>query len=413
MKYFPKALTLLIPLLIAGLAIAAPSPEDQLDDLKKDIRRERMRVDRAERLEKGILSAVRAYNASIAGIRREITKLNADLKKTDEDITASEAKREELKKLIDAQRVRLSARLRAMYKFGAPGLAELILSAGSYSDLDRRHKYFEELAKLDQSLLDSYRANTLQLESLEVQLKDKRVELHAVRKQKASQQVRLLEEREGKKELLRDIQEHKELHMKALAELEAASRRLNGLIARVDKPKPRPPPPPEPVERDPGTPDEPVEKREPVENILQPPVSEERGFELARGKMCMPARGSIIKTYGTKVNPRFKTRTFHKGINIGANSGSRIRAIYNGEVVYAGWLKGYGNLIILKHEGSYYTLYAHVQKIYKAKGAIVKTGQTIGTVGETGSLEGPSLYFEIRHHEKPLNPSKWLNRSCG
>ena len=91
-----------------------------------------------------------------------------------------------------------------------------------------------------------------------------------------------------------------------------------------------------------------------------------------------------------------------------AAEGTTIMAVYPGHVLYTGWFRGYGNLIIMDHGGEYYTLYAHAADIRVAEGDEVRQGQTIGTVGDTGSLQGPRLYFEVRHEGKPQDPAQWL-----
>jgi len=115
-----------------------------------------------------------------------------------------------------------------------------------------------------------------------------------------------------------------------------------------------------------------------------------------------------VSAFGAQVHPRFGTRTFRNGVDIEAVEGREVAAVFAGHVVYTGWFKGYGNLIILDHDNEYYTLYAHVADIVVKEGDDVKQGQRIGTVGDTGSLEGPRLYFEVRHQGKPQNPEQWL-----
>jgi septal ring factor EnvC (AmiA/AmiB activator) len=115
-----------------------------------------------------------------------------------------------------------------------------------------------------------------------------------------------------------------------------------------------------------------------------------------------------VTAFGQQVHPRFGTRTFKNGIDINAEEGSAITAVYAGSVAYAGWFKGYGNLIILDHGLGYFTLYAHAAEIHAPAGEAVRQGQVIGTVGETGSLSGPRLYFEVRFQGRPQNPEQWL-----
>ncbi|MFP4387749.1 MAG: murein hydrolase activator EnvC family protein, partial [Desulfococcaceae bacterium] len=80
----------------------------------------------------------------------------------------------------------------------------------------------------------------------------------------------------------------------------------------------------------------------------------------------------------------------------------------DGEVIYAGWFKGYGNMIILDHGDHYYTLYAHAGELFKGEGDIVRSGEVIASAGHGGAMEGSGLHFEVRHHGKPLDPMEWL-----
>jgi septal ring factor EnvC (AmiA/AmiB activator) len=101
---------------------------------------------------------------------------------------------------------------------------------------------------------------------------------------------------------------------------------------------------------------------------------------------------------------------FKNGIDIQAPLGAPIRAVKGGTTLFAGWFKGYGNMVILDHGDNYCTVYTHAQELFKTKGDAVKPGEVIGTVGDTCSLDGPKLHFEIRHHGKPVDPLKWIEK---
>jgi septal ring factor EnvC (AmiA/AmiB activator) len=92
--------------------------------------------------------------------------------------------------------------------------------------------------------------------------------------------------------------------------------------------------------------------------------------------------------------------------------GEPVRSVFKGEVLFAQWLKGYGNLVIINHGDNYYTLYAHVEEIFKKKGETVDTGEVIATAGDTGSVKGLCLHFEVRHHGKPVNPMQWISKGA-
>jgi murein DD-endopeptidase MepM/ murein hydrolase activator NlpD len=134
------------------------------------------------------------------------------------------------------------------------------------------------------------------------------------------------------------------------------------------------------------------------------------GFSALRGGLPWPTPGRLVAAYGAQVHPRFGTRTFRSGIDIEAAEGTDVSAVYGGKVVYTGWFKGYGNLIVLDHGDEYYTVYAHVAEIDVKEGEAVRQGQRIGTVGDTGSLTGPRLYFEVRHQGKSQDPEQWLRQ---
>ena len=121
-------------------------------------------------------------------------------------------------------------------------------------------------------------------------------------------------------------------------------------------------------------------------------------------RFYQPVSGKIIENFGTT-----KSGVHNDGINISAKAGTPILAADSGTVAYAGNdLKGYGNLILLKHDKGWFTAYAHADKIMVKKGAAVKAKQTIGTVGKTGGVATPQLHFEVRYKTKPVNPTAYL-----
>ena len=100
---------------------------------------------------------------------------------------------------------------------------------------------------------------------------------------------------------------------------------------------------------------------------------------------------------------------FRSGIDIQAERGEPVRAVFRGEVLFAQWFKGYGNMLIIDHGEKYYTVYAHAQELFKKQGDFVETNEVVATVGNTASLSNvTSLYFEVRHQGKPIDPLTWL-----
>jgi septal ring factor EnvC (AmiA/AmiB activator) len=192
--------------------------------------------------------------------------------------------------------------------------------------------------------------------------------------------------------LLAKVKDERAYHDRMVLELSEATRRLEAFIRDLQAKQRR-------VARTP-----PAGRARPAPGDIGPSV----GLGALRGRLAWPAEGKVVAEFGTQVHPRFGTKTFRNGIDIEVAEGTNIVVVYPGHVMYTGWFRGYGNLIIVDHGNDYYTLYAHAADIRVAEGDDVKQGQIIGTVGDTGSLQGPRLYFEVRHQGKPQDPEQWL-----
>ena len=131
-------------------------------------------------------------------------------------------------------------------------------------------------------------------------------------------------------------------------------------------------------------------------------------FEKRKGSLLWPVDGAVVASFGRVVHPVYKTVTVNKGIDIDATKGTLVLSVAQGIVEYVGRMRGYGQFIILNHSGGYLTIYAHLDQVKVANGEQVLLGAIVGTVGETGSLTGPKLHFELRDTEGAIDPIKWL-----
>ncbi len=133
------------------------------------------------------------------------------------------------------------------------------------------------------------------------------------------------------------------------------------------------------------------------------------GFRSRKGHLPFPVVGGLVEVgFGKVVNPRFNTITVQKGVDIRGALGARVLAVGVGKVAFSGWLKGYGNLVIIDHGGGYHSLYAHLAQSLVEAGNEVEEGEEIASVGDTGSLKGAFLYFEIRKQGQAIDPAPWL-----
>jgi septal ring factor EnvC (AmiA/AmiB activator) len=134
-------------------------------------------------------------------------------------------------------------------------------------------------------------------------------------------------------------------------------------------------------------------------------------MRMFEGEIGWPVEGKLGARFGRELHPRFKTVTIRNGIEIQAPAGTSVSAVYEGNVVYASWFQGYGKLLIVQHPGSVHSLYGYLSEFNVEVGDRVVRGDPVAFVGDTGSLEGPRLYFEIRADGRPEDPEKWLTAS--
>jgi septal ring factor EnvC (AmiA/AmiB activator) len=376
---------------------------ERLKEVERELGRERAKARKAGQKE--------------ASLSKELARLDQELKRKSVLLQDLEGKlrgsRQRIAKLtqeiastetrLDGSRSLLKQRLRAMYKQGRFGYVRMLLSAEDFSAAGRRLKYLSAVAGQDQRLMQSYTATLDDLSRKRGELTRYKAEVAEARMKAAATRSQIAEEQRKRRILLASVREEKAGYLAAIKELETSAKDLQALIARLQTEEERhrraartAPRRESPRGEAPGR----------KEEVLD--IRDDGRFSRLRGKLPWPTVGNLTSTFGRQEHPRFRTVTFNRGIEIAAPEGRDIVAVADGTVIYAEWFKGYGRLIILDHGGGYFTLYAHASEILARLGDSVSRGQAIGKVGDTGSLEGAQLYFELRHKGKPQDPLAWL-----
>lgn len=363
--------------------------ERTLRQTQRQLREEQAKAARARQRETGLLSELEGIEQTLAAKRRELKGLDRRILRARATIHSLEAETERLVSRRVGQQEVLARRLTAMYKLRAQGGAlPTILAGDDPVDQAVRLRHLATLATVDARLIREYRGTSEHLAEQRRRLEEQRRELSSLRAQVEQDQAEVDREAERRRGLLAKVREERIYHERMVEELSQAARRLEALIRELQARQRRM------AKAPPG--------REPAAPVV--------GFGALRGALPWPTDGRIVSAFGEQVHPRFGTRTFKRGVDIEAGEGAEILAVAAGHVVYTGWFKGYGNLIILDHGNDFYTLYAHAAEIRVEEGEDVRQGKVIGTVGDTGSLAGPRLYFEVRYQGRPQDPAEWLRR---
>jgi septal ring factor EnvC (AmiA/AmiB activator) len=363
-----------------------------LQQAQKRLIEERQKAAAARKREASVLSELEGIDQRLGDKRKQVAVLDGRLRRAQADVGALQGEIGRLQTRRSGQEDVLGRRLRALYKLQAQGgVLPIVLSGADPVEQAVQLRHLTTLASVDARLIREYRVTSEVLADRKIRVETRGREMAALRSEAEQERAEFDQEAAKRRALLSKVQGERAFHDRMVGELSEATRRLEAFIRDLQEKQRRAlarvPPPSRPAPGD---------------------VSPGPGFAALRGRLSWPADGRVVAEYGPQVNPRFGTKTFRNGIDIEATEGSNIAAVFPGHVVYTGWFRGYGNLIIVDHGGEYYTVYAHAADIRVTEGDEVKQGQIIGTVGDTGSLQGPRLYFEVRHGGKPQDPAQWL-----
>jgi septal ring factor EnvC (AmiA/AmiB activator) len=370
----------------------AESPKNELKGVKSKIKEKKDILDKTKKDEAVTSTKLQVIKRAIALKEAELGTLNRDLRGVESNLDRTGIEITKVSREANVKRAEIDKRLASLYKAGEIGAVRMFFSAESFPQLAENIRYMKSILENDKRIFAEYNQKVEQLKTLKSDL-----ERDAHKKERIvtgiAQKKREIEaEKTNIAEHLVQVRQERKSHEAGLKELQANAASLQAMIKKFTERPPKPPKPPRPG---PGKP--------PVEL----PAVPDRGFSSQKGRMNLPVRGSILESYGAHKHPEFNTYTFSKGISISAASGTDIKSIYDGTVIYAGGFKGYGNMMIIDHGGGYFSLYAHASHLAKNVGAEVKRSETIGAVGAEPT-KGSMLYFEIRRDGKPVDPAGWV-----
>ena len=355
----------------------------ELGGIRKKLQEEKQRVKDIGKKESSVLSQLNTLERNLSKREKELKALDRQLKTVTRKVQQATEDFQVLSQTISTQQTYLDERLVALYKYGEAGVPETLFSARSPDEWLDMRRSMAAILDQDRRLLEDYRQRQTTVGTQREQLKVDERELQQLKEKTEKKKKEVEKDRAEKGKLLDAVRNEKKIHLAAVQELEAASAQLQTLINRLEK-----------------------EMRAKARQEMTSPSG--KGFGALRGKLPRPVEGRILSTFGKNENPQFHTFTVQKGIEIEAPLGAEIHAVYDGRVLYADWFKGYGKILIIDHGEGYYTLSGHASALLKNVGEDVRTGEAVALVGDTGSLRGPCLYFEIRQRGKPLDPTEWL-----
>jgi septal ring factor EnvC (AmiA/AmiB activator) len=359
--------------------VSAKDRAEELEGLRDAIQDSRGRVTEHEAGERAILEQLEEVDRRLQSLSRNRKTARRDVDTARRRLREIEPRLAVAKKEHSGTQKALAARAVALYRGGEIGPVRVIFSASSIPELLSRANMLRILVRHDAELVTRFGKERGRLEVLQQQASQ------AVRDREdggvrlAGLIAELEVERKGKGRILTRLRQDRKSERRLLLELEQAAQALEETIrtlgARADR-------------LGAGVP--------------------EAGFAGRRGQLAPPVVAEVTEHFGRVVDPEFQTTTFRSGVDFAARAGTSVHSVAPGIVRFSGWFRGYGRIVIVDHGDAFHSISGHLDEIFVEVGNSVEEGQALGTVGETGSLGGPSLYFELRKGGKPVDPEPWL-----
>jgi len=379
---------LCVEMVVVFPAQAGNKETEEINTLINDEQKELQALRKKIALQEKTISMVRAKESTVL---KHLQKIGTQLKLKERELTISQLsyKINQKKILSLVQRYKkaeqklkyhknvLGLRLRSIYKEGPVYPLKIIFSSNNTTDLLQKIKYMNLIARQDSELLYEYKNKLERIKEDKRSLFVARSKIIKLKEKTILKKKEIERTKKIKSKFLKKIKEKKSLNIKTRKELVAASNNLNKLIKK----------------------------------LLVKLVSGE-GLEISdkKGRLKLPLNGRILNKFGRKRVKEYDSYIVYNGINVQAKKGSSVKAIFDGKILYAGELEGYGNLVIVGHGNEYHSLYGHLDDIKVSVDKVVKTGEIIGLSGDSGSIEGEVLYFELRRNGKPIQPLPWFRK---
>ena len=388
-----KLLLYICVVVILPVFLLAQKDADQVQEQLRTIQNE---ITGLEKKLKTQDNQLKIETKSVANIDRQISLTHDKITLYGKSISDQQKRVATLEKQIKALESKISSLQKVFkqqvvfaYKYQRGKQFDWLLGATSFNEVFVKYHYFKKVTQAEKSIFQELSGSKTALTNKEETL---RQEISKTRKLLAAatdEEEKLGDRRKTKSRVIKKIKQNKNLLAQSLEEKKQSLEQLKNILASLEKGR--------------------SNRRLQVETQIK--WEQLSGnFRKNQGKFNWPVQGQILHGFGRIKNPELKTVLNNTGIDIKASRGKEVRCIFPGVVSLITYMSGFGNMVIVDHNDGYYTVYAHMDEVRITAGEFVETGRPIGTVGESGSLEGPKLHFEIYGNNKNLNPLSWLKK---
>lgn len=347
---------------------------EELKDIQQQIKQKQQQIEKQLEQAKRLQDQLKAAELNISNTAKALQETRYQLTENHQQQNALSEQQEKLKADVKNQQKALSGQFKSMYMSGDYDFAKMLFNMEEASNLERNFSYYQYLSQARKKQIDQFRAIVVELQQVNESLQVKQQELANLEDIQARQNTQLLQQQNMRKSTLQKIEQQIDTEAAQIEQLQINEQALLKAIEEAQK------------------------------EAQQRPVSLS-GLASLKGALLLPTQGRIRKMFGRIRQGQIRW----KGVLFNGNTGAPVRAVHDGKILYADWLRGFGLMTVIDHGDGYMTLYGHNQALLKNVGDDVQSGETIALVGQSGGQSNPNLYFEMRHKGKPIDPAKWLN----
>ncbi|TMO22141.1 peptidoglycan DD-metalloendopeptidase family protein [Pseudoalteromonas sp. S4741] len=317
---------------------------------------------------------LKAHELAIAKNAKALNMAEQSVKKTQQQQAEQQQRAVKLEKQqAQFQRV-LAAQLKSAYMAGSDDYSKMLLNQENTAKFERTLSYYNYLNKARIKQLDELKALQIEIAKNQADLEKTKEKLVALFDEQKRRQAALLDAKNERQASLKNLKKQLNKTKNSISYLEENEQTLIATIKELEE-----------------------EKTTKIELL---------GLNKNKGRLSWPSKGKLTHKFGQRKHGGINW----KGVLISAAEGTSVNSIHNGQVVFADWLKGYGWVIVVDHGEGFMSLYGHAQTLLKDVGDMVREGESVALVGQSGGQADSGLYFEIRHKGRAVNPIKWCRR---
>jgi murein hydrolase activator len=361
---------------------------ERLESLKKEL-------DNSQEAHKDAADALKESEVAISEANKKLFEINQKQEQNKTTLKQLKSDSFSTNQALTQQQKLLSSQLYQQYIHGQQSYMQMILQSENPNEITRDVQYFSYVAKARALLISQMQGNLNKINKLNDKTALALKEVADLKQKQVDEKRALESQKQEKSKVVRSLSQQISAQRSEIKKLTRDEKRLSALVERLAKSS--------------SNTIETETKNKPTQELLAnnvEPSQEFSGVSFAalKGKLRLPVRGDVTNRFGSS---REDSGISWKGLFIRANEGSEVKSVANGRVIFADWLRGFGNLIILDHGNGYMSLYGNNQSVLKQVGDSVNAGDTIASVGNSGGNETNGLYYELRSQSRPFDPLSW------